>query len=554
VTIFEKLKAGQLLVGFCLFFFLQSCKTNDNVVSCHKYYSNFSSSVAIPKSKGMFWRPLNLKYYNDSVLAFTDNTWQRIHFYNLNNDSAYSINIKFKNHYLYISQFEFLKDDNILISFSTSHLEDKHDSCLMIYNIKNEAVVQVYNFEGSNLIIESNRNTKRYSQSDYIQTLSFPLRVSIDGKVLVSLSPSYIPCDSNYTNRKFSDLIYVSPIESNKPVEQVPIKLPCPNSVDSFNCFYTDNTKRIRGCVDLNNNYYVSYGIDNSIWKLNSNSTELIKTDCNPWFLEKTPCSNHEIDDVVNKNTIEYEELIFDKYRNQILRVVRLPISKDDPAILYNYPPLGIIIMDSSLNVLGFSKLPFGFERPIIASKNGVIGYNQYASRNTDSFIMEEYSLIKSKEAMNNVIVKSKDKSNGSQTEWPKYFLKLDSSLLRYNDLIIIPISNSCESCLVTMADYLNDAFINDSTIAKVFVADSKKALDGYLKSHNIKSKSSFYYDSNKTYESFLKELYNIHVISKKNDEYLDRKYGPDELPFLPMNLGFSYEIKKMELKCINCK
>lgn len=93
-------------------------------------------------------------------------------------------------------------------------------------------------------------------------------------------------------------------------------------------------------------------------------------------------------------NTPSYEGVFYDKYRDLYYRIARLPIEPGNNDEKYNRKPVSVIILDSSLNYIGESKLPSNIIFSPFNSFVTVDGFNiQAYTEDEDKLTFYQYKI-----------------------------------------------------------------------------------------------------------------------------------------------------------------
>lgn len=553
----------QSTIQICLFclvtlVFFASCNLSQLSITARRFeLTHYKNYYLAGITTQKLW-PTRLKFYNDSVLAFSDIRKQRLYFYNMNADSIFIRDILFRDYPVYISQFNFMGRDTLIFASTESSLNELHDSVLLLYDMKNDKILDAFNFNGTQLITSSSASQIDRYQRDFTFPLMFELCLSPEGEVLMPVMHSgYYCCDKGRKEITSTNLYAVYSNKKKKAPRYLPVSFDCSGS--DTGSYYPFLQMMLTGCVNSNGDYSMAFGKSNAIWRLNRKTGEVKKINSQPYFLPETKPINDNINAKYDRldwdlRQIDYQHLVYDSFRNRYLRLVRMPVRSDDPPIMKNFPVWGVIIMDENLKVTGFAELPFGFSTPIIPSKQGIIALDYYASDRGDVCKLVEFKLSEGEPIADSILTHRATTHLINETGMAPYLKSVDTGLLSYKKLIIIPINNSCHSCLETVSTYLKSDLGKDTTVAKLFIA-SKEEFHQYKEVNHLESNSSYYYDFQSTYKHYLEKLYNINTLLWNGQSFVQKRYSPDALQFLLWDLGLSSEIMRVEGKqCIDCK
>lgn len=522
------IKIGKGSYYLLAFIILDNCILSKKVNNYTKLLiPEFSDSFILKKNKNSTGFG-HLELIDSNTIVFADNS--DIIQYDFKNQKLKSFKYKNSKKNMYLWGWKYIDSSKFLLNYSTTYHAHRHDSSLIIYDFNRNKVIQTFCFDSSNLISESNYKILPYKYSSIVFNRFF---IPYFNKKDKSITVSTIDIRSNCNNNYRGNILQLFPKESNKPVIDFQIKFECKKSEYYFEEYY-----HLSGLV-IDDTIVSSTYLNNEITLtcIKNNNKKVINA--NPYFLPNN--NDISIDSITSlqskicKNYIAYTNLIYDSFFNVYYRTVSLPESNSTSSRQSNIGKRGILKMDRKMNLIGFSYLPLGITNLTPTSK-GLLGLDWNVSKTDSNF---HFYFIKFKDGKSiKGILEQNNLDNNNITkpdEIKKYLSKLNVNL-KSEKILLIPIDNSCPSCLSKIGKYLYQ-INNDSSFTKIIVSARKFKIDEYLNKNKLIVNSSFYFDNNNMIYDYFNSLSNINLIKNNNGDFTIKEYQPELIDNLILEL-----------------
>ncbi len=505
-----------IILSACFVFW--GCKTKEKSVHLIVYKSYY-----IPKEGGMFFRPLLMKSVGDSLLTFTDNTSTKIYKFNIKNSSLGYSEIFFKPFHTYITQYEFINDSTIIISFNEADLVAEHDSIVLLYNLKSHSKIP-FKFDSLKVVLKE--NDIKYPRCDYLYPMYCNFIFGPDSSLIVTGSRPGSLMDGKFKVFK----LFLSGSANTSQSLTLPIYT---DSIKNSGFHYSYNELKIRGCKTFQNQIVFSYGMSNDLYLTDPNFSYLKNLNNHPHTMERSKGDTIKPKEYRDLFKIEYEDMFYHPKIKKYFRIVRYPSRKENLSSI-SYPAYGLLLMNNNFESEGLFDVPYGIRTPIIPFKNGFLGFDQIESDKIDSFCNKYFEFGKEQIQSQN----SRLTNNVKISSWNDYFEILDDKLMAFEKVLIIPIENTCTSCIATLPELLKS--FDKNNFAVILISSSHSNIKAFRKKYPVPSDKLFI-DNQGLYKNLGVDIFNLSSVQKINaDSYVWKKYNISNIDILMNDFGIT--------------
>jgi hypothetical protein len=456
-----------------------------NYISFYK-----TSEFEVPLINKQILAVTNPQLYNDSILTFVDNRNYLIRFFNLKSNSycdSIDIDVFAKvNGLQYVLAYNIIDRDSIILAFNPTYLADLHDSVVIMINSKKE-VIKSFSFKGAPVPLLNN-NLRKEKDFSYAIFARFPVIFDREKKASIAcINPfNKVPCDSSYFQNPpvYMGWIYLDTAQKFKPVD---FKFDCPGP----GVYYPNSTDILKGDIGPDNNLVLMFGNDSKIGVYNYKNEILTNHYIKSIYLDSIHPSKTSFETFEVDSFPEYMKIIYDKFNNNYIRILKMPIYSNSSIDIRNNPKYLIDILDEDFKLIGEGVLPFGCRHIIVPHKDGLLVFNGYESvqsgRITWDLLKYNFTAVPVDSLKKRIKadLESKIPVNISASEYLNRITKKDVNGKKY---VLIPIANTCPNCLESFGRYLEEEkdSLKYENIEVILLTDNRKNAEAFIDLHKV--------------------------------------------------------------------
>ncbi len=440
----------------------------------------------------------------------------------------------------------------IIGAYVSSTFDGNHQTAFGVFDFNKQKLTKKFFFEGSNFITKSNDSTLKFRYSDHLSLQFFKPYFNIKDGYCISavLRFNEKSHDSLKPFPNAGNVVKLFPYESKLKPQYFGFKY-YSEKKDSFIFF-----DYYRPCGYADSLFTtLCHGQNNIIYKINNITHEVNRYNASVDFLPNMNYLNESYDQQYEEYFVQYTYLHYNPMTKEYYRLVRLPKKKTEAIGNYKWPH-GIIVMNESFKPIGFGLLPIGCDQMVITPEGLYTIDQAYTRRNAEIKLykieIKNTKKILEIEPYSNTNPDLVETNHIDSSKFNTYLRILGGKSINTKS-IIIPLHNSCPSCIVKIGPILSE-LKKDSNINIIILASNKEKIDKFLKDSNLKLGLNILADYTWQYENYLPSLSNINALINNKDKVIIKQYDPDNLYDIIVDLGIISKLRKPGPQCFPIK
>lgn len=460
--------------------------------------------------------PIYCKVANEMGIMYIDYANKDLVFRTLTGTKDSVRNIKLYN-YQFVQNFLLLENGDGIFAMNANYFGGNHNKCLLLYNSDN---VLLDTIDARIPKIEKFKD-QRPRDSTYFSVFTYSsiLFNHIDSSIYVPITP-YAKFFVSKNNRDL--LVFMKVFFSKKGIKPTPIIIR-DFWVSSDSILFPLDIKFPR-TVETEKYIYIGFGHTPNLYRLNKKNHRIKLIEVKSELIEMYPYTKGDYSSDRYGTILNYKNIYFDAANNCFIRTVVLPVGENDNPIYMNYRSTLIQKIKPNGHIIWEKELPFGFTNEMLIIEGDYWFYNRYESERKKSLV---YSKYVGSEKVTNLVTEN----DAGILPYIEHFTNTSSD----GDYLIIPLDNSCSSCLQQLESFIKlhaDLLYNDA-IKIVFITQYEDKISTFFSNLDMENehRSNWIFDLDNTIKEYEKLWVNPRFIQIRNNnvEY-DEIYDPAEL------------------------